>query len=155
MVSASRTARSSRISTLLLTFQDRPESVKYITHTFDVYYVYITAESSGTLESDLVKIFLRITFLRKFLNKCPMFKDINKRIYGFSENNWGLPCNNLIDAWRYLLSLFSSDEMIGNLTDNLNTEFSPKKICRCRGSKTAQNWSSKLFSAMRIFSKKN
>ena len=75
--------------------------------------------------------------------------------FNFTSLNWGLPCNNSIGAWRYLLSLFSSDEMIGNLTDNLNTEFSPKKICRCRGSKTAQNWSSKLFSAMRIFYKKN
>ena len=32
--------------------------------------------------------------------------------------NWGLPCNNSIGAWRHLLSLFSSDEMIGNLSDN-------------------------------------
>ena len=32
-----------------------------------------------------------------------------------------------IGAWRHLLSLFSSDEMIGNLTDNLNTEFPLKK----------------------------
>ena len=69
--------------------------------------------------------------------------------------HWGLPCNNSIGAWRHLLSLFSSDETIGNLSDNENTEFSPKKKSRCIGSKTAQNWSSKLFSAMRIFSEKH
>ena len=70
------------------------------------------------------------------------------------DMNWGLPCNNSIGAWRHFLSLFSSDEMIGNLSENKNSEYSPKKKCRSRGSKNTQNWSSQLFSAMRIFSKK-
>ena len=62
-------------------------------------------------------------------------------------HNWGLPCNNSMGAWGHLLSLFSSFLIkIRN--------FRQTKICRCRGSKTAQNWSSKLFSAMRIFPKK-
>ena len=32
--------------------------------------------------------------------------------------NGGLSCNNSIGTWRHLLSLFSSDEMIGNLSEN-------------------------------------
>ena len=41
--------------------------------------------------------------------------------------NWGLLCNNSIGAWRHLLSLFSLDEMIGNLSENWHTEYSQKK----------------------------
>ena len=87
--------------------------------------------------------------------KCVMTANKDTSSYAKIIYNWGLPCNSSIDAWRHLLSLFSSDEMIGNLSENLNTEYSPKKLCRYRGAKTAQNWSRKLFFTRRIFSKKN
>ena len=97
-------------------------------------------------------------FIRKNCTTNPrVFSDITETQTHIKLNvaisikaNWGLPCNNSIGAWRHLLSLFSSNEMIGNLSEYKNTEFSPKKICCCRGSKTAQNWSTKLFSAMLI-----
>ena len=43
---------------------------------------------------------------------------IHSLIKKIFETNWGLPSNNSIGAWRNLLSLFSSDEMTGNLSDN-------------------------------------
>ena len=91
----------------------------------------------------------------KTLKKVWKFNIRFSEVFSIIEFNWGLPCNKSIGAWRHLLSLFSSDEIIGNLSDNQNTEFSPKKICRCRGSKTAQNWSSKLFLQCVFFPKKN
>ena len=49
-------------------------------------------------------------------NRFWLFKD--KFVIVEAVLNWGLPCNNSTGAWRHLLSLFLSDEMIGNLSDN-------------------------------------
>ena len=72
--------------------------------------------------------------------------------------NWGLPCNNSILDRRLEASSVSFFRQMRWLEIYLIIKirnFRQKKKCRCTRSKTAQNWSSKLFSAMRIFSKKN
>ena len=62
--------------------------------------------------------FLFTIYNKNLIKTFIIFQFNNWNFVIISINNWRLPCNNSIGSWRRLLSLFSSDEMIGNLSDN-------------------------------------